>query len=219
MGLTERTIVEVKDKYGDHCLKDSVFNVDESKRGPQGFVEIYDVTDDGNKLIGKHNLVVYHGREMIAQKIFNLPNPNVVTEMNEYICWFGVGKGGVTAGDPFNPNPPIATDGDLYDSVPISGTDSTCADYRTDAFYKAPIDDVEHQQDPDNSDSWIIIRTVTTLGLDRSTDEQISEAGLFTALDNSPGYNGPFHLFSRVTFPTIVKTITRELMFVWYLYT
>jgi len=211
----------IKDEYGKNCLAATMG--DEAcggSRKPEGYVEIYEIDEDGNQqLVGKSNLVVYVGRELIAQKITRLNNPSVDTQYEEGLYWLGIGSGGVSVGDPFNPNPPISTDDDLYESLPISATDVACGDLRGTDYYKKPIEAIEFQQDPYNDNAWIILQTTSRIGVSDSLGLNISEAGLFSAVDNSPGASGPFHLFSRVTFPTIVKTNTRQLLFIWYIYT
>jgi len=220
MSEETRTIIEAKDYYGNECLQDSFQQLNNNGRGPRGFVEIFERDKAGNeKYMGKQNLVVYNARELIAQKIINRNNPNTVTDLNEFLCWFGIGRGGANPGDPFNPSPPLNSDVNLYDDVPISPTDTTCADFHDGFFYKAPIDDISFEVDPFNEGAWLVLRTTTILGLDRALGEEVNEAGLFTALSDSSGYTGPFHLFARITFPTIVKTNNRELIFVWYIYT
>ncbi len=216
----ETTIIKTKDHYGEHCLSDSLCNVRDNKIGPKGYVEIYERDKFGNEnILGKSNLIVYNARELIAQKIVNINNNYADSSLNEFLCWFGVGDGGANSGDPFNPNPPLNRDTNLYNSIPISATDATCADYNGGFFYKAPIDDITFEQDPLNENAWLILRTITTLGMQRSVGYQINEAGLFTAASNASGYGGPFNLFARITFPTLVKTDTRELVFIWYLFT
>jgi len=216
----ETTIIKAEDHYGDHCLSDALCNKRDNKVGPKGYVEIYERDAYGNEnMIGKSNLIVYNARELIAQKIVNMVNSLAGPDLNEYLCWFGVGDGGANPGDPFNPNPPLNRDSGLYNDIPISATDATCADYHGGFFYKAPIDEITFEQDPLNENAWLILRTITTLGMQRSVGYQINEAGLFTALSNVPGYSGPFNLFARITFPTLVKTDTRELVFIWYLFT
>lgn len=216
---TEQYIIKSYDHYSK-CLNDSCFVNRNENQGASGYVEIYDRDKYGNEnFIGKHNLVVYHGRELIAQKIMKLNNQFATPELDEFICWLGVGSGGANPGDPFNPSPPTNSDIDLATSVPINTSDPVCADFHDGSFYKRPIDEVIFEVDSLNENSWLIIRTTTTIGLSDCVDGEINEAGLFTALENTPGYEGPFHLFSRITFPTLIKTITRELIFVWYLFT
>jgi len=220
MDKRETLVIEAKDYYGSECLIDSIHSVENSPRGPKGFVEMYERDQYSNEIyLGKQNLVVYNARELIAQKIINRNNPNTITDVNENLCWFGVGKGGANPGDPFNPSPPLNSDINLYEDVPISPTDATCADFHDGFFYKAPIDDITFEVDPVNEGAWLILRTTTILGLDRALGEEINEAGLFTALSDVSGYGGPFHLFARITFPTLVKTNNRELIFIWYIYT
>lgn len=217
----ETTKFIIEDKYGDNCLSaeigDSALG---DSRKPEGFVEIYEVDENNNEqLVGKSNLVVYVGRELIAQKIVKINNPAIDTDFNEGLFWFGVGSGGVNEGDPFNPSPPVSIDNGLYVDLPISDADPTCADPREGWFYKKPIESVEFEQDPYNDNSWLIIKTVSRVSVSDALGAYISEAGLFTALENTPGYTGDFHLFSRVTFPTITKSETRQLLFIWYIYT
>jgi len=216
-------IVKLDEYYGDACLFDSnsmsndpMFNPE--KRTPQGFVEIYEATNDEKKLLGKHNLVVYLGREWLAVRAMKVANGNISPTYNDWINWFGVGVGGTLPGDPFDPVSPTNEDTELDDPVGINATDATCADFHDGMFYKHPFDNVTYEQDAENSNSWLLSRIVVTLGSDDANGQQLSEAGLYTSASDSGGYSGPFHLFSRVTFPTIVKNPSRQLIFVWYLY-
>jgi len=208
-----------KDKYGDYCLSDSVKGQDSQKRKPQGWVEIYEVDENNvEHLIGKHNLVVYQGRELIAQRMFNVNNVQSIPEPNEYISWFGIGSGGVNTGDPFNPSPPVSTDTDIYNELPINAIDATCGDYHDGFYYKKPIESITFEQDSYNNNSWLIVKTVSRVSLGDANGSHISEAGLFSAADGAiPNHPGPFSLFSRITFPTVVKVNTRQLLFIWYI--
>lgn len=219
--------IVAKDIYGDNCLQDTVnCHRDQKKGNPQGYVEIYEVDDDGNKqLVGRHNLVLYHGREWLAQRIVNINNANVTPTKDEWINWFGLGDGGVIPGDPLNPGPPILTDTGLNSEIMITATDSSAGDYHVidashpeEGYYKIPFDSVEFEQDNLNDDKWLVIKIVTTVGASYANDKQLSEAGLFTAESNLGGYTGQFSIFSRVTFPSIVKTSDRRLIFSWFLY-
>ncbi len=220
------TEIEVRDYYGDKCLSDAV-NKDGGGRGkPEGFVEIYEVKEDGEKkLVGKNNLVLYQGREQIAQRIVNFENPNVSSTKDEYVTWFGLGDGGVLPADPIDPIPPILTDTDLYSLAMINATDSSSADYNIvdathpeEGYYKHPFDSVEFEQDSMNDDKWLVIKITVTIGSDDANNYQLSEAGLYTAESSAGGYTGPFHLFARVTFPSLIKTTDRRLIFRWFLY-
>lgn len=218
--------VVAEDHYGDNCLCDSIDKHGYGDRKPQGFVEIYEVGDDGKKkLLGKHNLVVYQGREWLLQRIMGASHSNVPSTKDEWINWFGLGTGGVLDSDPLDPVPPTLTDTDLQTRSMINATDSSAADfhvispgYPEEGFYKIPFDSVEFEQDPLNDDKWLVTKIIVTIGVDDSNGKQLSEAGLFTAESDAGGYSGAFHLFARVTFPSIVKTVDRRLVFSWYLY-
>jgi len=218
-----------KDFYGDNCLNDCVGNiaVNRSQHGsPQGYVEIYEVDDSGNKkLLGKHNLVLYIGREWLAQRIVNTDNSLITSTPSEFISWFGLGNGGVIPGDPINPAPPTLTDTGLESQIMITATDSSAGDYHTidaehpeEGYYKIPFDSIEFEQDALNDDKWLVLRINTTVGAAYANGKQLSEAGLFTAASAVGGYSGNFTIFSRVTFPSIVKTTDRRLIFTWFLF-
>jgi hypothetical protein len=220
MEKTIETIeINVSETYAEHCVEDA-FNAKISKiRRPQGEVHVYEVTDEGKrKLLHKNNLVLYQGREVMAQRIVNTENPNVDSTANEFIAWFGIGEGGVDPADPFTPVAPILTDTDLYNEYPFNATEATYGDFRSGSYYKSPFDSVEFEQDSLNDDKWLVLKITTTLGIDDGNGGQLSEAGLFTASSTNGGWAGPFHLFARVTFPSIVKTTARRIIFVWYLY-
>jgi hypothetical protein len=219
--------VVAKDFYGDNCLNDSISTKTRIKGAkPEGYVEIYEVDDSGNKkLVGKSNLVLYVGREWIAQRIVDIANVGVPSSKDEYITWFGLGDGGVILGDPLNPTPPTLGDTALSSQIMITTVAGTVADYNTaDAthpetgYYKMPFDSVAFEQDILNDDKWLVIKIITTVGITYANEKEISEAGLFTAESSVGGYSGQFTLFSRVTFPSIVKTSDRRLIFSWFLY-
>lgn len=219
--------VVAKDFYGDNCLNDSVGSDNRSvARGPKGYVEIYEVDESGNKkLLGKHNLVLYIGRQWLAQRMMNTNNSNVTSTKDEFLTWFGLGDGGTIPGDPLNPAPPTLTDTELNSQIMITATDSSAADYNVvdvdhpeEGYYKIPFDSVEYEQDELNDDKWLVVKIVTTIGASYANDKQLSEAGLFTAESGNGGYSGQFTIFSRVTFPSIVKTADRRLIFTWFLY-
>lgn len=231
MSKKEDLTVKVSDVYGKHCLKDKICGVteeqeDNSDRRPRGFVEIFEIDQKTGKekKVSKSNLIVYLGREWLAQRIFNVINTLVSPRPNEYICWIGIGDGGVAAGDPLNPIIPINTDSDLYSEVLINATDTDCSDPRGPlghgSYYKHPLDEVTFEQDLANDNSYIIAKVKATIGSDDANGSILSEAGLFIAASDAGGdaNTGPFYLFSRVTFPAIVKNTNRILVFMWYIY-
>jgi len=219
--------LEIKDFYGDNCLGDSVNSKQVVNRKPEGYVKIYEWMDDGEKkLVGKHNLVLYIGREWLAQRLVDENNTNVTSDPDEILAWFGLGDGGVDVADPFVPVAPVITETDLNSRIMINASDSSNADYHVvgsgypeTGYYKAPFDSVAFEQDALNSNSWLVLKITTTIGVNDANGYQLSEAGLFTNASKTGGASGNFTIFSRVTFPSIVKTADRRLIFVWYLYT
>jgi hypothetical protein len=224
------TEVEIHDHYGDECLGDSINRDMSSERRPIGEVHVFEIDDKGKKqLVRKNNLVVYNGREALAQMLIGKNNSsslNAPDSKDHFLSWFGLGDGGVLSADPLDPIPPTLTNTGLNSEVMISATDSSNADYHLlsesgyskTGYYKHPFDQVEFERDPLNDDKWLVIKVTVTIGVDDANGEQISEAGLFTAVSDSAGWSGDFFLFARVTFSSIVKTSDRRLVFVWYLY-
>ena len=221
--LVIKSTEKISEVFKDSSRKSSF------ERRPKGYVEIYERNPDGTEkqLVGKCNLVVLQGREIIGQKLTNVNNTGAVSQYNEFIYWFGLGTGGVSGADPFDPDPPLSTDTDLTSEVLISTSDATnCSDLVLGTFYKHKIDNVEFEVDPENENAWLITKITITIGIEdslHSPEYIISEAGLFTCSSNTPGEArsdpSQFHLFARITFPGIVKTNTRELVFLWYIYT
>jgi hypothetical protein len=227
----ETVKVEARDFYGDNCLVDQVNKNTSKERRPQGEVHIFEVKEDGKKkLIHKSNLVVYLGREMLAQRLVNWDNSSATPTKDEFVSWFGVGDGGVLPADPLDPTPPIMTDTDLYSNVMLSDTTSSYGDYHIGGvdpdypltgYYKKTFDTpggITFEQDALNDAKYLVIRLQTTIGVNDANGSQLSEAGLFSAEARTAGYSGQFSLFARVTFPTLIKSEERRLIFEWYLY-
>lgn len=215
----ETIIVRCNDKYGDACLSDSVNKSCSKDRKPEGYVEIYEKDENGKeKLVGKSNLVLFVGREWIASRICNQNNSNISADEDEFISWFGLGVGGAPIGDPLNPTTPVNTDTGLSSEIGIHATDTNLADYRAGYYYKHPFDSIEFQQDPLNDNSWLILKITTTISNEDANGHNLNEAGLFTSNSDAGEHTGPFNIFSIVTFPTIVKDDSRQLVFYWYLY-
>ncbi|MFW9871866.1 MAG: hypothetical protein ACFFG0_02105 [Candidatus Thorarchaeota archaeon] len=222
----EEVRIEARDFYGDNCLVDTVNKSKPVNRKPEGEVHIFEVTNDGKKkLVHKSNLVLYLGRETLAQRLVNQENSSVTPTKDEFLSWFGIGDGGVLPADPLDPTPPVSTDNDLSSNVMISDSTSSYGDYHvaggdypTTGFYKKQFDSITFQQDSYNDNRWLILKVETTIGVNDANGSQLSEAGLFTAESNSAAYNGQFSIFARVTFPSLIKTSDRRLIFDWYLY-
>ena len=240
MTKVKDTTIEARDFYGDKCLADQVNANTSQSRRPQGEVHIFEETDDGSKkIIHKSNLVVYIGREMLAQRLVNKNNTNLTTPTkDEFISWFGLGEGGVRPADPLDPIPPINTDERLGSPIPVSDTSaSVYADFHTvgDPYlyvppgnytatgsyvksFDADPDGVIFETDVLNDSKYLLIKITTTIGVNDANGYQLSEAGLFSAESSVGGYSGNFTLFSKITFPSLIKTSDRRLIFVWYLY-
>ena len=220
--------IEARDFYGDKCLVDQVNANKSNSRKPEGEVQVYEVSETGQKkLIHKSNLVVYLGREMLAQRLVDTDNPWVTPDKDEFVSWFGIGDGGVRPADPLDPVPPISNDTDLYSNVMISDTTASYGDwhiytepgYPKTGFYKKRFDNSAVDFEPDilNDSKYLTLKIQATIGVNDANGEQLSEAGLFSA-KSSAGATGQFSLFARVTFPSLIKTEERRLLFVWYLY-
>jgi hypothetical protein len=220
------TVIVIKDSIAEVWADSSGPNQQEKKRQPiQGKVEIYETDENGRKqLVRKSNLVVYKGREWAAVRLTNLNNPAISPDSTAYICWFGVGTGGVAGSDPFDPTPPNNQDDDLAIDSLLNAANSTgsLGDYRVGipGYYKTLFDSIDFEQDIYNDNRYLVIKFIATIGTTLANGEEINEAGLFAAGSNTPGVGstGPFYLFARVTFPTILKNTLRTLTFVWYIY-
>lgn len=232
MENVKETEIRITEIYGDKCFVDKFQEGGGGKRRPEGMVEVWEEDEDGNKkLVRKSNLVVYLGRETLAQMLVNQNNQDelgtnrLTSTKDDFVSWFGLGDGGVLPADPFDPVPPSNENEDLNSRVMINATDSSNADYHVASaeypktgYYKHPFQSVEFERDSLNDNRWLVLKVTIPIGIDDANDERLSEAGLFTAISRDGGHSGNFTLFARVTFPTIIKDATRRLIFVWYLY-
>lgn len=222
-----------KEHYAESCLVDTCNSKQNVLRHPRGEVEVYEMTEEGNKqLVHKSNLVVYLGREMLAQRLVNVENSSATPTKDEFLAWFGLGEGGVRPADPLDPVSPTNEDDALSSPIMLNdSTGTTYADYHTagdsisgggtypsTGFYKKRFDSVDFEADALNDSKWLVLKITTTISINDANGEQISEAGLFSAESRAGSYSGQFSLFARVTFPTLVKSSDRRLIFVWYLY-
>jgi hypothetical protein len=223
--------VVLKDRYTNKIkLRDSFGRRIQSPNRPPNKVVIHAINADGKVefLQESKNLVIYQGREWVAERLFDKDNGAVPTDPAEAIYWFGVGSGGAS-GDPLVPVPPTNSDTDLGDESPITSDSTTTiyADWHdksgTDYWFKHPFDTVEFEQDPNNDNEYLIVKVTTTLATDEcnivgtGSWNDLSEAGLFISDSDSPS-STIWTLFARVTFSTIQKTSSRSLVFTWYIY-
>lgn len=217
----KENIIEVRDFYRD-CIGDAV-GIDRkrsSNKRPGGFVEIYEIDENGNKqLLSKENLVVYLGREWLISRAFNINNSYISPTTSEYIGWFGIGDGGCYVADPLDPIPPTNDDYELNHRIPFNNTDSTYGDFVIgEGYYKKKIDTIEYVQDTDNNDRYLIAKTTNIIGINDGNGYTISEAALYVASSLADSYLGPFDMYAKVTFPSLVKSSTRHIVLVWYLF-
>ncbi len=223
----EKTTIIISHEDLSECMKDQE---NYNNRRPKGYVEIFEEDSEGKrKFLSKSNIIVYQCRELAAQRMINIQNPNLpLISNNEFICWFGLGDGGADIGDPLTPLVPLITDNNLSSEVPITpNTDITATDLRGSDFYKLPLDDIGPSNEgviylPDSSHGgrYLKVQLQITVDFNDAVGQNLNEAGLFSASSNSPGSGntGPWHLMARITFPTTAKTNTRKIIFVWYLY-
>lgn len=216
MSESKEVLVNIQDSYGKECLADNcnAQNALGDERKPKGYVEIYESVEDGDdQLVGKSNLVVYAGREYIAERIFNVDNASTAFDPTYFITWFGLGTG--ASGDVLAPDAPVSTDTGLATEIVIDVVGSGYADSGKKKPFDAP---VVYEQDGANNNSYLICKVTTTVTSTDANGNNLNEAALWLS-DDASGSAANFALFSRVTFPTIVKDISRTLIFVWYIYT
>jgi len=220
MSIKKEIIVTVKDDISNTLL-DSAFKNNRDKIDPKGFVKVIeeDLVTGKKKQISKSNLVVYVGRELLIQKLFGVRNVNVPTLVGENLYWLEVGQGGAPSGNPFNPTPPDLTDTSLADRVPLSNTqDNTLTDLSGGFYYKRHINSFDYQADPNNNSAYVIALVQASLTENHAIGYSINEAALYTSENDDVNNPGHFSMYSRITFPTILKTDTNRITFYWYLY-
>jgi hypothetical protein len=223
MEKVTNTTIEIRDSIAEVWADSAGPKIGKERKPIQGIVEVYETDENGNKqLVRKSNLVVYKGREWAAVRLTNIANPAITPDSTAFICWFGVGSGGVAGADPFDPLPPANQDDDLVIDEMLHVNDATLGDYRiaVPGYFKTRFDSVNFEQDIYNDNRYLVIKFVATVGTSYANGSEINEAGLFAAGSNTPGpgSTGPFYMFARVTFPTILKNALRTLTFVWYIY-
>ena len=89
--------VVLKDRYTNKVkLKDSFGRRIQSPNRPPNKVVIHAINADGKVefLQESKNLVIYQGREWVAERLFNLNNVDTTAVPGDAIYWFGVGSGG-----------------------------------------------------------------------------------------------------------------------------
>lgn len=224
------TVIGCYDVYGieDSCnLNTSIHKRKDNVRGPQGYVKIF-VNEDGkySQWGEDFNIVVYQGREFVAQKIVEI-NSGAKATASDKLSWFGIGSGGAPLSHPLQPTSPQAIDLELASPVMINADDTMLSDYKSAigdqpaGRYKHPFESVNFAQDTENNDKNLILKITTTIAKNDANgngSQYLNEAGLYTSTSTDPTAAANFNLFSRITFPTFVKDNTRSLVFIWYIY-
>ena len=190
------------------------YRLRKNKDGLPGIKGMFEVsTKDGRKLFTKDNLIVYVGREIFAQKLFNFDRTGN-GEQNLFISWMSVGTGGADPADPLTPVAPTLTDTSLNNEIVIDATDPTTID----GGRKKKFNTLEILQDTNNDNKYLIVKATMILERDQANGANLNEAGLW--LCNSDDVNqadtNTLRLASRITFPTIVKNNQLELILAWY---
>jgi len=221
-------------------LADTFGNSPRKPKRPFGRVEVYERKIEGTDkklyLLQKNtNLIVYHGRNWLMQKAFDEDmSQSGFSNWSTYdLAWFAIGTGAAPS-NPLTPTSPTLQDralathgviGSGSDYVTVSGKE-----YHT-------FDSITYQADDEVTsysgyDNYLVAKITTTLTATEANDDNgqsgysgyeyyqdINEAGLFVSNSKvvSP-VPTVMEMFARVTFPTIRKTNTRELVFYWYIY-
>jgi len=178
---------------------------------PKGYVQIFERNKRNNclKLLDNgNNHIVYTGREWLPQRVFNISRePSSL--VNEWcVCWFGLGTGGATIDDPFNPLEVHLTDNELINPIVIDPDNTSYAD----GGRKAPFDDVQIVQDPDEDNRYLLAQIDITITA--STGDLVNECGLYISDSTTPSAS-TFILFARYTFSTMELTDDRDILFRW----
>ncbi len=214
--------IKAEERYSD-CLNDSFCKCNTIKREyrkvPKNYVDIYEIKDNKRKLLTRNNLIVSAGREWAASRILNMQNINITSTPNEFLCWFGVGSGGCLLEDPLNPISPTNADTDLKNKVVMHESNFSYGDYVSgEGYYKKQFDNIEYIQDQYNDNAQLICLVTNSLTQDDANDNIINEAALYTGISSLSGYGGPFTLYAKITFQTIIKKPNMNLIFAWYLF-
>jgi len=183
------------------------------------------------------NLVVFRGRNWLAQRAFNTNMSSTTIDMKSlYPCWLAIGTGATIAGNPTAVSSPDLTNTELSaHGVIDSGIRYVTVDVKQyhlfDNGYPTIIEDTEVSAVglTTLNDRKLIAKTITTFeaneanndgGIsDSSSYQEISEAGVFVS-DSDDIYPVPtiMRLFARVTFPTVVKNNSVRLIIEWEFY-
>lgn len=220
LSINDNESGNLKDKWECEINKSD----DQSFGKPRkGFVSIMD-KETGECLVdkkpcdfggtGTDNMIVWNGREIIPQVLFDQDRNSGSGQKDLNIRWLSVGNGGADSVNVLDPIAPDSTDIALNSETVIDAANSNY----TDAGKKKPFDSISFEQDAENDHKYLIVKATTTLLYEESNIVDLSEAALWFSETNDPLSASTFELFARVTFSTIRKHENRELIILWYIY-
>lgn len=221
----KRTLLVVADNEAKN-LKDKVSissSSDECLKPRKGFVQIYD-KNTGECLVkdqpcefggtGKNNLIVWNGREIIPQILFDKDRVLDSGEKDLRVRWLSIGSGGADAVNKLVPIAPITTDTTLAHEEVIDATNPLY----TDSGKKKPFDSITFEQDAENENKYLIAKITTTILYADAINVDLNEMALWLSETNDPLTASTFELLARVTTSTIRIDASRELVILWYIY-
>lgn len=220
LSINDKENKNIKDKWECEINR----NEDQSFGKPRkGFVSIID-KDTGEYLIdkkpcdfggtGTNNMIVWNGREIIPQVLFDQDRNSGSGQKDLNIRWLSVGNGGADSVNVLDPIAPTSADITLNSETVIDAANSNY----TDSGKKKPFDSITFEQDAENDNKYLIAKVTTTLLYAEANITDLSEAALWFSETNDPLSAATFELFARVTFSTIRKHENRELIILWYIY-
>lgn len=201
----------------------------------RGQVQVF---ENNCKLVDTSNIIVYLGREWLAQRAFNIANTQATSYYNDmedsFISWIGFGSGGASEGDILTPLPSESTDLKLRNPVMLDESATDYIQLNTDNYQGTmvswqlkPIDgSIQFLEDSNNEARKLITSVNTTLlktdanGPDGESFYNINEVGLFisNSKESSSVSLDTIQLFARTSFSTLRKVASRQLVFVWNIY-
>jgi len=216
--------VFLNDSYGKELFDNTRLSVGGMIKG---YVEIYDKISAKEKLlIAKPNLVLYKGREWLAQRAaYKTMSSWDDTAKDGYINWMGVGTNGASPGDIMTPLSPTLPDSNLLSPIVLNSSESNYIDLSLSGqeYQVKPVASKIFVNDIVNQNRYLICQFQTTIistdanGPNRETYYDLNEAGLYVGGEDSLS-SIPISIFARCTFSTIRKDSGRELVFIWNIY-
>ena len=185
----------------------------------KGYVKIYKCIDESGlqeQIFETSNTLVYQGREALLPILLRVPNEEITPQPNWGLWWWALGSGGVL--DPTDPATrvlPSPFDTQLGNHLALF--DPTVPGTTPDGKYRQ-ITNVTYLKDSVNGNFYLIAVLSLRIGKNEFNGVNISEAGLFLSNSTIPDSAIRYTLFSRVTFPAILKQDTFSLLLSWYLY-